>query len=87
MKLSVFVVSIFNLNSFVSLMHELKQLVDDRLEEPPVRPQESRILSDDVHDVGRDDRLVVLPLLLLAKAKQILKRKQLILIKFILENW
>ena len=65
----------FNLNSFVCLMHELEQLVDDRLEEPPVRPQEPRILSDDVHDVRSDDGLVVLPLLLLTKAKQILENK------------
>ena len=39
------------LNSFVSLVHELEQLVNDRLEEPPVGSQEPRVLSDDVHDV------------------------------------
>lgn len=58
------------------LVHELEQLVDDRLEEPPVRAQESRVLPDDVHYVGRDDGLVVLALLLLAKAKKILENKK-----------
>jgi hypothetical protein len=40
-------------------MHEFEQLVDDRFEELPVRFEESRILSNDVHDVGCDDGFVV----------------------------
>lgn len=50
------------------LVHELEQLVDNRLEEPPVGPEEPGVLAHDVHDVGGDDGLVVLALLLLAKA-------------------
>ena len=45
-------------------VHELKQLVDDSLEELPVGSQEARILSHDVHDVGRYDGLVVFTSLL-----------------------
>lgn len=43
------------------LMHEFKQLVDHRLKELPVRFQESRVLSNDVHDVGGDNGFVVFP--------------------------
>lgn len=32
-------------------VHELKQLVDDSLEELPVGSEEARILAHDVHDV------------------------------------
>jgi len=39
------------LYSFMCLVHELEQLVDDGLEEPPVRSQEPRVLADNVHDV------------------------------------
>lgn len=46
-------------------VHELKQLVDDGLEELPVGSEEARILTNDVHDVGRYDGLVVLASLLL----------------------
>lgn len=56
------------LHSFVCLVHELKQLVDNSLEEPPVGTEEPWVLSNNVHDVGSDDGLVVLALLLLAKA-------------------
>lgn len=52
--------------TFVSLVHELEQLVDDCLEELPVRFEEARVLADDIHDVRRDDRLVVLATLDLA---------------------
>jgi len=45
--------------TFVGLMHEFKQLVDNRFEEFPVRFEESRILSNDVHDVGCNDGFVV----------------------------
>ena len=53
-------------------MHELKELVDDGLEELPVSSEEARILAHDVHDVGGDDGLVVLPSLLLTQAQQVL---------------
>ena len=58
------------------LVHELEELVDDSLQEPPMGPQEPRVLANDVHDVGGDDGLIVLALLLLAKAKQVLGRSQ-----------
>ena len=46
-----------HLNPLMCLVHELKELVHHRLEEPPVRPQEPRVLPHDVHYVGRDDCL------------------------------
>lgn len=56
-------------------MHELKQLVDDSLEKLPVGSEEARVLSHNVHDIGRYDGLVVLPSLLLTQAKQVLSAK------------
>lgn len=53
-------------------MHELKQLVDDRFEEPPVGPQEAGVLSHHVHDVGSHNGLVVLAPLLFTQPKQVL---------------
>lgn len=40
-------------------MHELKQLVDYRLQKLPMRLEEPRVLSDNVHDVGSADGLIV----------------------------
>lgn len=57
---------------FFLTVHELKQLVDDSLQEFPVCSEEARILADNVHDVGRYDGLVVLPSFLLAQAQQVL---------------
>lgn len=54
------------------LVHEFEELVDDRLQELPMRLQEARVLSDDVHNIGRDDGLVVLPALDLAQAQKVL---------------
>ena len=56
----------------MSLVHELEKLVDNSLEELPVGFEESRVLANDVHDVGGADRLVVLSTLLLGQAKEIL---------------
>ena len=53
-------------------VHKLEQLVDHRLEELPVGLEEPRVLAHDVHDVGGDDGLVVLALLLLAQPQQVL---------------
>jgi hypothetical protein len=44
----------------VRLVHELEQLVDHRLEELPVRLEETRILAHIVHNVAGDHSLVVL---------------------------
>ena len=56
-------------------VHELKELVDHRLQELPVGTQEAGVLAHDVHDVGGDDGLVVLPPLLLTQAQQVLEAK------------
>lgn len=64
------------LNPRVKLVHELEQFVHHGAEELPVRPEEARVLPDDVHDVGRHHRLVVLAPLHLAQVKQVLKQKQ-----------
>ena len=74
--------------TFVSLVHELEQLVDDGLQELPMRLEESRVLADDIprssmlnvflhaqnilHDVGGNDRLVILPALHLCQSEEIL---------------
>lgn len=41
-------------------VHELEQFVHNSLQKLPVRLQETRVLSDDIHDVRSDDRFVVL---------------------------
>ena len=46
------------LDSFVRLVHELEQFVDNSLQESPVCSQEAWILADDVHNIGRDYCLV-----------------------------
>ena len=46
-----------HLNAFVCFVHELKEFVHNRLEEPPVGPEEPRVLPHYVHDVGCDDCL------------------------------
>lgn len=60
------------LDALVGLVHELKQLVNNSLQEPPVGPEESWVLANDVHDVRGNDGLVVFPLLLFTKAQEIL---------------
>ena len=54
-------------------VHELKELVDNGLEELPVGPEEAGVLAHDVHDVGGYDGLVVLPPLLLTQPQQVLE--------------
>ncbi len=56
----------------MTLVHELEKLVDYCLQELPMCLQKSRILSDDVHNVRRDNRLVVLPSLDFTEAKKVL---------------
>lgn len=56
----------------MSLVHELEQLVDDSLQEFPMGFEESGILTDNVHNVGSTDGLVVLASLHLSKTKKIL---------------
>mmetsp|Transcript_12875 Transcript_12875/g.43019 ORF Transcript_12875/g.43019 Transcript_12875/m.43019 type:complete len:204 (-) Transcript_12875:1335-1946(-) len=60
------------LDARVQLVHKLKELVHHRLQELPVRAQEARVLADDVHNVRRDARLVILASFHLAQAQQVL---------------
>lgn len=58
--------------TLMSLMHELKQLIDDCLEEFPVCLQEARILADDVHDIRGNDSFVVFASFDFAQSQEIL---------------
>lgn len=40
------------LNTLVRLVREFEEFVNDSLEELPVRLEETRVLSNDVHDIG-----------------------------------
>jgi len=46
--------------TFVGFVHKFEELVHDGLEEFPVRLEEAWILTNDIHDIGRDDGLVIL---------------------------
>ena len=59
------------LHTLVGLVHELEQFVHDCLQEAPVCAEEAWILPHDVHDVGGDDSLVVLALLLFAQPQKV----------------
>ena len=58
--------------TFVSLVHELEQLVCYGLQELPVGFEEPWVLPDNVHDVGGDDSLIVFAPLHLCQAQEIL---------------
>lgn len=49
-----------NRRTFVSFVHKFEELVHDGFEEFPVRLEEARVLTNDVHDIGRDNGLVIL---------------------------
>lgn len=51
----------------VALVHEFEQLVHHRSQELPVLLKKARILPDHVHDVTRDERLVMFPFVLLTE--------------------
>jgi len=44
----------------MSFMHKFEEFVDDSFEKFPMRFQESRILTHDIHDVAGNYSLVVL---------------------------
>jgi hypothetical protein len=48
------------LYTFMRLVHEFEELVDDCFQELPVSFEEARVLPHDIHDVGGDDGFVVL---------------------------
>ena len=52
-------------------MHKFEQLVNYSLQELPVCSKEPGVLPDDIHDVGRNNSLIVLAFLLFAKAQQV----------------
>ncbi len=54
--------------TFMSFVHELKQLVDNSFQEFPMRLQEPWVLADNVHDVGCHNSLVILASLDLAES-------------------
>lgn len=60
------------LDTLVGLVHEFEELVDNSLQEFPMCLEESRVLSDDVHDIGSNDGFVVLSAFDLAEPEQIL---------------
>ena len=60
------------LDTLVGFVHEFEELVDNSFQEFPVCLEESRILADDVHDIGGNNRFVVLSAFDLAETKQIL---------------
>lgn len=57
--------------TLMSLVHELKEFVDDSLEELPMRFEEARVLANNIHDVGGYDSFVVFATFNLAKTKQV----------------
>ena len=59
-------------HTFVRLVHKLEELVDDSLEELPMRFEEARILANDVHDIRGNDGFVILAALNLTQPKEIL---------------
>lgn len=59
------------LHTFVCLVHEFKQLVDNRLQEFPVRFEETRILANNVHDIGGHNGFVILSTFNFAKAQKV----------------
>lgn len=59
------------LDTVVCLVHELKQLVDDGLQKLPVRLQKAGVLSNNIHNVGGHNGLVVLASLHLAEAQEL----------------
>lgn len=58
--------------TLVRLVHEFEEFINDRLQKLPMGLEETRVLSHDIHDIGRDHSLVVLATLNLAQAKEVL---------------
>jgi hypothetical protein len=59
------------LYTLMGFVHELEEFVDDSFQELPMRLKESRVLTDDVHNVGGNDSFVILSALDLTKSQQI----------------
>lgn len=54
------------------LVHELEQLVDYGLQELPVGFKETRVLANNIHDVGCDHSLVIFPAFEFGETQQVL---------------
>jgi hypothetical protein len=52
-------------------MHEFEQLVDHGLQKLPMCLEESRVLANDVHNIGGHDRFVVLASLIFAQSQKV----------------
>ena len=59
------------LYALMRFMHELEQFVHHRLQEFPMGFEEARVLTNNVHDVGRDNSLVILSSFHLHKAEEL----------------
>ena len=59
------------LHTLMRFVHELEEFVDNSFQELPVRLKESRVLTDDVHNVGGNDSLVILSTFDLTKPQKI----------------
>lgn len=57
-------------------MHEFEELVNHGLQELPVCAQESRVLANDVHNIGSDDGFVILSSFLLTQTQEILNKQE-----------
>jgi hypothetical protein len=53
-------------------VHEFEQFIDNGLQELPMGLEEPRVLSNDVHYIGRDYGFVILSTLDLAKTQKVL---------------
>lgn len=54
----------------MGFVHELEKFIHHSLEKTPMGLEKTRILADDVHDVGGNDSLVILAALLFYESKQ-----------------
>jgi hypothetical protein len=59
----------------VRFVHELEELVDNRFKELPMRLKESRVLSDNVHNIRSADSLVVLSAFHLSQTEKVLDHR------------
>lgn len=57
------------LYTLMGFVHELEEFVDNSFQELPMRLKESRILTDDIHNVGGNDSFVILSALDLTKSQ------------------
>lgn len=59
------------LYTLVGLVHEFEEFVDNSFQELPVRLKESRVLTDDIHNIGGDDSFVIFSTFDLTESQEI----------------